>query len=149
MRHPPPSAAAALRVCLLELIDPIVLGGASTGLVGCINWASPDLSFAFAANRAGVTTREVLDYAPHLARQCVTGITAYMSEGDVLLDVPLAQALLERHSPSGQCVVDKPPDGVGFHGRWLVECWLGGLVWGAPCASRCVDGLLSRLRAAR
>ena len=67
-RHPPAVPAEALRVVHLELIDPIVLGGASTGLVGVINRAQPDISFGFAANRAGVTTREVcvlpISFAP-------------------------------------------------------------------------------------
>ena len=48
----------------LAIVDPIVLGGASCGLVGVINQGGPDLSFAFCANRAGVTFKEIIDYDP-------------------------------------------------------------------------------------
>lgn len=54
----------------LGLVDPITLGGASCGLVGVINEQGPDLSFAFCANRAGVTHKEILDFDPALYGQC-------------------------------------------------------------------------------
>ena len=54
------------------------------------------------------------------------------------------RAARKPHAPPGsRCIVDPTP--YGFHGRWLVEVWCGGLVWGAPCALRCVGGLLERL----
>ena len=51
-------------------------GGAATGLVGIINRAKPDISFAFCANRAGVTFKESLDYNPRAHGQCVGGLAA-------------------------------------------------------------------------
>ena len=64
-------------------------------------------------------------------------------DGDPLLDVHLGRAILQRYAPAAEYVVDETPG--GFHGRWLVEMWCGGMLWGAPCAQRCVGGLLSRL----
>ena len=103
------------------------------------------MSFAFCANRAGVTNKEVLDYNPVAYGQCSKGLVSYMADGDVLLDVHLGKAILHRYAPSAEIVVDEAR--IGFHGRWLVEIWSGGLLWGAPCAQRCIDGLLSRLGA--
>ena len=34
---------------------------------------TPDLSFGFAANRAGVSNFEILNYNPQLSGQCMTG----------------------------------------------------------------------------
>lgn len=69
-----------------------------------------------------------------------------MSEGDVLTDVGLARHLLRKHVPSALLHADAAP--LSFHGRWLVELTLGGLRWGAPCASRCLAMLLRGLRRA-
>ena len=55
------------------------------------------MSFAFCGNRAGVGTREVLDYDPRLAGQCAGGISVYMSKDDVLVDVELGKYILGKH----------------------------------------------------
>ncbi len=53
-RHSQPMSSLNIVIKSLVLIDPIVLGGATSGLSGCyINRAGPDLSFTFCGNRAG------------------------------------------------------------------------------------------------
>ena len=69
-----------------------------------------------------------------------------MSEGDVLTDVGLARHLLRKHVPSAVLHADAAP--MSFHGRWLVELTLGGVRWGAPCATRCLAMLLRGLNQA-
>lgn len=66
-----------------------------------------------------------------------------MSVSDVLLDIGLAEYVLEKYVPSARCVVDSAP--FSFHGRWLVEMWLGGATWGSHCANRCLALLLCGL----
>lgn len=161
----PPPSSPRLVVGFLGLVDPIVLGGASCGLVGVINQHGPDLSFAFAANRAGVTNLEVFDYDPTSFGQCcghnhkggngggeggegseeaVRGVGVYLSEGDVLVDPALAKHILNKHLPPAAvtCVVDDAP--LSPHGRWLVEMWAGGggILWHSPCATRCLALLM-------
>ena len=86
------------RINVLALLDPIVLGGATTGLSGfVINQVGPDLSFAFCGNRAGVSTKEVLDYDPRVHDQCKGGIAVYMSANDMLVDIGLARHVLQTH----------------------------------------------------
>mmetsp|Transcript_58467 Transcript_58467/g.117388 ORF Transcript_58467/g.117388 Transcript_58467/m.117388 type:complete len:515 (+) Transcript_58467:70-1614(+) len=149
-------AAESLPVIgFLGLIDPITLGGATTGLVGIINQQGPDLSFAFCANRAGVTQKEIMDFDPTLAGQCLgrplastscrgAGVRVFLSEGDVLLDVPLARSILNRFVPGAVLEVDSRPK--SFHGCWLVELWMGGQwLWEAPGASRCIGLMLHGL----
>jgi hypothetical protein len=140
------------RIHFLGLLDPIVLGGASTGLSGfTINQVGPDLSFAFCGNRAGNGTKEILDYDPCINNQCMGGISVYMSAHDQLVDVDLARHILVKdvipldspRSSHVQLCVDRTED--SFHGRWLVEIWCGGLLWGAPCATNCLNLLSSRL----
>jgi len=83
-----------LSVRHVVMIDPIVFGGASTGMVGCINQIGPDLSFAFCGNRAGVTTKEIMDYDLN----AVSGnLSVYVAQNDLLLDIPLAERLAHRH----------------------------------------------------
>lgn len=146
----------AVRVHYLALLDPIVLGGATTGISGfTINQVGPDISFAFCGNRAGHGSKEVLDYDPRCSGHCLGGIGVYMSAGDLLVDVHLARHILEKHvaprPPSCdhsteerahvQFCVDNTHN--SFHGRWLVEMWCMGLHWGAPCVHRCL-GMLER-----
>jgi hypothetical protein len=86
------------RVRCLCLLDPIVLGGASTGISSfIINSVNPDMSFAFCGNRAGFGSKEVLNYDPRSAGQCQGGINVYMSAFDLLVDVDLAKYILQRH----------------------------------------------------
>ena len=164
-----------LSVGFLCLLDPIVLGGASTGLIAILNGSGPDISFAFCANRAGVTSKEILDYDPRgcgagcrplgglagaypaspqrvgvaqtqsgmsgdrkgeglgkehacevtedggggsdgkgngargrqsvrAGRTALYGTTVYLSEGDLMVDIPLALDLLRRHIPDARSV---------------------------------------------
>lgn len=147
------------RINYLALLDPIVLGGATTGLSGfLINQIGPDLSFAFCGNRAGFSTKEILDYNPRKYDQCLGGIGVYMSSNDLLVDVSLARHILETHvvplAARGsvedykfvQFCID--PTDNSFHGRWLVEMWCFGVWWAAPCASRCLDLLMHDLNLA-
>jgi pimeloyl-ACP methyl ester carboxylesterase len=147
------------RINFLALLDPIVLGGATTGLSGfVINQVGPDLSFAFCGNRAGFSTKEILDYDPRQQGQCMGGIGVYMSENDMLVDVHLARHILENHvvplatrrsaedNKFVQFCID--PTDNSFHGRWLVEMWCLGVLWGAPCANRCLGLLEQKLKTA-
>lgn len=148
--HPMPDATVpvhecgSMRVGFMGLIDPIVLGGASTGLVGIINALGPDICMAFCANRAGISSHEVLSFNPQVYGQCRDGVSAYFAEGDVLVDTSLARELLQNVVPKASCVVDRT--WCSFHSRWLVELWLVGPAWAAPCASQCLHLLLRGLK---
>jgi hypothetical protein len=164
--------AAGLRVHYAALLDPIVLGGATAGLITTINACRPDISFAYCANRAGVTVREVLDFDPRRSGQCLGGLGVYMSFDDILLDAQLASHVLNNAglahqffpgaggSGGGgsesallqdgshvQLVVDSTPR--SFHGRWLLELWYlgGGVLWRSPCASKALGMLRQRVSA--
>jgi hypothetical protein len=146
MPRPPP-----LTIHSLLLIDPIVLGGATTGLAGCtINRSSPDMSFAFCGNRAGVSAKEAIDYdvTGGDGAQCGGGVTVYMSADDPLADVHLARDTIKRVAgEKGTVFGDTTMH--AFHGRWLVELWFGGYFWHAPCCNNCFNVLFSKLRQSR
>jgi hypothetical protein len=155
-RHTHPTKR--LRVHFLGLLDPIVLGGATTGLSGCsINQAGPDISFGFCGNRAGHSTKEVMDYDPRLSGQCTGGIGVYMSGDDILADAGLARYVLEKENMLMplSCKSQHKDEFVqfyedstvnSFHGRWLVEIWSLGLLWDSPCASACMGLLYKNLQ---
>ena len=156
------SSQPFLCIDYLAMLDPVLLGGASCGLISQLNHAGPDLSFGFAANRAGVFNFEILNYNPQLSGQCMTGMSFYLSNDDVLVDVGLAQHILETYKArkcpqqEQQCsqiknekqtkvvwnnahlgnielVVDTSPN--SFHGRWLIDFWCINW-WDRPCATK-------------
>lgn len=142
-----------LKIQTLSLLDPIVFGGASAGLVGVINAQGPDLSFAFCANRAGVTPKEILDFDPTEYGQCLGSarrkslmghnICVYLSKDDILVDIPLARQILNTYLKSAHLEIDNTSN--SFHGRWLVELWTGGAFLNYPCSSRVLRLLYATL----
>jgi len=64
----------------------------------------PDLSFGFCCNRAGVATKEVLNFDPQALGQCRAGLAIYVSQDDTLIDIPLARHILRKHTQyDGRC----------------------------------------------
>lgn len=165
------SSASGIKINFMGLIDPIVFGGATTGIAGCvINQAGPDMSFAFCGNRAGFSTKEILDFDPREFGQCLGGLGVYVSSDDVLVDADLAKYVLETHvgrivsngnGNSNNCLISQESDPFNisdgyvhfvvdetldsFHGRWLVEIWFAGLITGSPCANYCAQFLYKHL----
>ena len=140
-----------MSVGFLGLVDPIIFGAASTGIIGVINQGLPDISFAFCANRAGVTSKEVMDYDPRLALlpNNKSSITVYVSEGDDLVDVPLAQHMIDKYMPTVEvrCVVDRTKG--GFHGRWLYALPVHMLCCKNKHTRRCLNVLVEGLQQQR
>lgn len=142
----------------MSLFDPIVLGGAQTGLSSfIINTVSPDLSFAFCGNRAGVSIKEVINYDPRKFGQCLGGMNFYVSAYDVLLDVKLARYILLNNvdpnlvetidggdANSTRLITDNAAN--SFHGRWLVEIWFLGPLWKSPCSLKSLKLLYKQLQ---
>ena len=112
-----------------------------------INQGLPDISFAFCANRAGVTSKEVLDYdiRPALLPNDKSSITVYVSEGDDLVDVPLARHMIGKYMPTTRvrCVVDRAKG--GFHGRWLYALPVHMLCRENEHTRQCLDVLVEGL----
>jgi len=60
-----------------------------------------------------------------------------MSQDDILVDISLAKKILNADLKSAQLIIDDSPN--SFHGRWLVEMWLGGSFFHYPCSSKCLS----------
>lgn len=129
----------------LILLEPMIFGDTSAGFsCGLANSLGPDINIASLSNRGGVPWKETMFYDPAKRDQCLDGIVIYACSGDGLLNVSMLTDVCQKYVPSAKLELDNT--WMSFHGRCFTEMFLGGVLWGAPCASRCLNTVLNAIK---